>query len=142
MNLANETDYEKQAKDFLRKTKVKISIGRGKDKKPLWAKDGQEYGQHYKIGLYRGEAGHVKSVYFDFWGSVNDKIEGKRPTAYDFLACIQKYPILSFDEFCSDFGYDNDSISAMESYKAVLKEYAKVSSIFNGKELEELQKIQ
>lgn len=136
-------DYDTKARAFLKKTKVRISIGKGKDKKPLWAKDGQSWGQHYKVGLHRGKAGHVTSVYFDFWDSIANKEVGKRPTAYDFLSCIQKYPVESFEHFCSDFGYDTDSILALKTYKEVRKEFAKVSKIFHREsELKELQEIQ
>ncbi len=30
------------------------------------------------------------------------------PTAYDILACLTKYEVGTFDDFCSNFGYDTD----------------------------------
>lgn len=65
----------------------------------------------------------------------------KTPTLYDVLTCIQKYDVGSFEDFCSDFGYEEDSRTAKKTYKAVVKEYDKICSLFNNEELEILQLI-
>jgi hypothetical protein len=53
------------------------------------------------------------------------------PTAYDVLASLTKNEVGSFDDFCSDFGYDNDSRTAEKVYIAVQKEYSEVKRLFN-----------
>jgi hypothetical protein len=63
------------------------------------------------------------------------------PTAYDILACLQKYEVGTFENFCGDFGYDTDSIKAHKVYKAVENEYLNISRLFNEPEIEELQEI-
>lgn len=63
------------------------------------------------------------------------------PTLYDVLACLQKYEVGTLEDFCSDFGYDNDSRTAKKTYKAVVKEYDKMCSLFSSEELEVLQYI-
>jgi len=63
------------------------------------------------------------------------------PTLYDVLACVQKYEVGTFEYFCSEFGYEMDSISAKKIYKAVVKEYDKMCSLFSNDELEVLQLI-
>jgi hypothetical protein len=63
------------------------------------------------------------------------------PTAYDVIAGITKYPVGTFEDFCADFGYNTDSISALKIYKLVLKEWDKVSSFFTEQELDEMQEI-
>ncbi len=68
-------------------------------------------------------------------------IAGEKPKLYAILACLQKYEVGTFEEFCSEFGYDVDSITAKKTYKAVVKEYDKVCSLFNDYELELLQLI-
>ena len=79
----------------------------------------------------------------DFGNSSNDKINfPKEPTLYDVLACLQKYEVGTFENFCDDFGYDNDSRTAKKTFKAVVKEYDKMCSLFNNDELEVLQYIQ
>ena len=63
------------------------------------------------------------------------------PTLYDVLACLQKYDIGTFEDFCSEFGCDTDSRKAKKTYKAVVKEYNKICSLFSNDELEVLQLI-
>jgi hypothetical protein len=63
------------------------------------------------------------------------------PTIYDVLTCLTKYEPGTFDNFCADYGYDNDSIKAFKTYKAVCREFNAVNRLF-GDILEELQEIQ
>ena len=64
------------------------------------------------------------------------------PTAYSVLACLQKYDFGTFEDFCSEFGYDTDSRTAEKTYKAVLDEWLNVQKLFTDKEIEILQEIQ
>lgn len=64
------------------------------------------------------------------------------PTAYDILACLTKHEVGSFEEFCSDYGYDTDSMKAHGVYKAVSEEWQNVQIIWNDEEIEQLQEIQ
>jgi hypothetical protein len=63
------------------------------------------------------------------------------PTAYSLLACLQKSDVSTFKDFCSDFGYSDDSIRALETYRAVQEEFEKVRRFFTAAELEQLQDI-
>jgi hypothetical protein len=67
---------------------------------------------------------------------------GNPPTEYDVLTCLTKYDPETFENFCSEFGYDEDSRKAEKTYKAVVKEWEKVSRFFTSEELEILQEIQ
>ncbi len=67
--------------------------------------------------------------------------EVKTPDLYSVLACLQKYEVGTFENFCGDFGYDEDSRTAEKTYKAVSKEYDKLCSLFSNEELEILQLI-
>lgn len=80
--------------------------------------------------------------YSDFGSVKLDKIvRPKEPTLYSVLACLQKYDVGSFEDFCGEFGYDTDSRRAKKTYKAVVKEYDKMCSLFNNDELELLAEI-
>lgn len=79
--------------------------------------------------------GEIKTTY------LNPKKEVVSPSLYDVLACLTKYDPGTFENFCSDFGYDSDSISALKTYKAVCKEWQKVDLLF-GDVIDELQEIQ
>lgn len=64
------------------------------------------------------------------------------PNEYELLSSLTKYEVGTFENFCSEFGYDEDSRNAEKTYKAVCEEYLKVCKIFNEDEMQELQEIQ
>lgn len=61
------------------------------------------------------------------------------PTAYDALSCLTKYEVGTFDDFCSDFGYESNS-KAEKIYIAVQKEYSEVKRLF-GDVIDQLAEI-
>lgn len=63
------------------------------------------------------------------------------PTAYDVLTCLQRYDPGTFEEFCSEFGYDEDSKTADKIYIAVIREYKQLERIFTPEQMKELQEI-
>lgn len=65
-----------------------------------------------------------------------------KPNNYDILCCLTKYDPGSFDNFCSEFGYDTDSKKAEKTYNAVLDEYKNVCALFTDDEINELSEIQ
>lgn len=70
------------------------------------------------------------------------KLKAKaRPTEYDILAAVEKYGYDSFSDFCSEFGYSTDSISARETFLACGEEYAGLRRIFTEEQMEMLRKI-
>lgn len=90
-----------------------------------------------------------KSMYSDL--NYNEKIKLQqelklkqqlaKPSEYDVLACLQKSNVGTFDEFCSEFGYDNDSITAYKLYVAIVDEYKKLTRIFTQEQMLELLEI-
>lgn len=68
------------------------------------------------------------------------KAEAK-PTEYDILACVEKYGYDSFSDFCAEFGYSTDSISARETFLACGEEYAGIRRIFTKEQMEKLREI-
>lgn len=64
------------------------------------------------------------------------------PTDYDILASIEKNDPGTFDDFCSNYGYDTDSRKAEKVYFAVQKQASEVRMLFSGSELEALAEIQ
>lgn len=125
--------YEQQAQQFADKHGVKLTC--------KWLKygpyfEGDAQIQHvFKCTLKR--AG--KSYTFTFGQSI--AADATPPNMYDILTCLTKYDPKSFDDFCSDYGYSNDSRSAEKIYKAVLKDWKTVNRLFSDI-LEELQEIQ
>lgn len=64
-----------------------------------------------------------------------------KPTEYDILACLEKYGYDSFSDFCAEFGYSTDSISARETFLACGEEYAGLRRIFTEEQMEKLREI-
>lgn len=64
------------------------------------------------------------------------------PNAYDILTCITKNDPETFEDFCSNFGYDEDSRTAERTYHAVVAEWAGVSKLWSEEEITNLQEIQ
>ena len=63
------------------------------------------------------------------------------PTVYDVLACLTKSDPGTFENFCSEYGYDEDSRKAEKIYNAVLDEWKNVCALFTDGEIEQLQEI-
>ena len=63
------------------------------------------------------------------------------PNEYDVLACLEKYSYDSFSDFCAEFGYSTDSISARETFLACGEEYAGLSRIFTEEQMEKMREI-
>lgn len=66
----------------------------------------------------------------------------KAPGAYSILACLTKYDPGTFEDFCSNYGYDTDSRQAEKTYKAVCKEYESLTRLYDSEELEAMAEIQ
>lgn len=67
-----------------------------------------------------------------------------KPSAYDILACVAadvNIHDFTFDEWCSDFGYSNDSIKAKSIYDRCCDESRELARIFSHEELLLLQEI-
>ena len=54
------------------------------------------------------------------------------PTEYDIVSCLTKSDPGTFEDFCSEFGYDTDSRQAEKTYKAVKREWEKVARVFGA----------
>lgn len=67
--------------------------------------------------------------------------EFKRPTAYGVLACLTTHDPIDFENFCSGYGYNNDSIIAQNTYKGVQEEYNNLKMLFSDEELGQLSEI-
>lgn len=171
------TDYEKQANDFLSKTNTVITSKYLKN--DFYFEGDKEKRDIYEITIQREK----RKIVFTFGNSIMDSqyyndrryngkrtyslngtgrtggysildiekyknggmdlelIQGIPPTNSSILSCLQKYEVGTFEDFCSEFDYSEDSIAAEKTYKAVCKEYDNVCKIWNDSEIKELQEI-
>lgn len=124
--------YTKQANQFLAATNTKFSA------------KFHRYGHHFEndadcraiFTCTFKRNGKQFSLEFGQSIAEGDKV----PEAYDVLACLQKYDIGSFEDFCSEFGYSgtDDSLCI---YDRVCDEFEKVSNFWTKEELEQLREI-
>lgn len=137
------TNYEKQALDFLKSTNTKIIITKNgvvdrfpNDPKP------SGFRQRYHVTLSR----EGKCYTFPFYGSIASYEKGESITAYDVLACLQKYELPGdVWDFADEYGYKIDSRSEYmrvnRIYSACKKEYNSLLDLFGVDLLEQMQEI-
>lgn len=69
-------------------------------------------------------------------------VKGVPPNEYDVITCLQSYDVGTFEDFCSNFGYDIDSMKANEIYKLAVNEHQNLCTLFSDKELQQMSEIQ
>lgn len=126
------------------------------------------HGLKYRITI-KNKAG--KDYTFEYWNSIEnsygrrikaldrmelfpskedltfDKVRrsAKKPSEYDVFACISSdigYHLMTFDEFCDNLGYDNDSIKAKKIYDNTIEHSLQLSRIFTEDQINLLREIQ
>ena len=75
-----------------------------------------------------------------FYDSVYNTQKGIEPTPYSLLACLQKYEVGTYYEFCNEFGYNPYDAESEKIYTAVVHEEINVHRLFEDC-MEELQEI-
>lgn len=133
--MTEETDYEKQALHFLNSTNTEMLI------------QFLKYGKHfdndkedrniYSFTLSR----NGKTYQSEFGDSIQNTMDGVEPNQYDILACLGSSCPESFEDFCLEYGYDNDSISALHTFEACKAEAIGLKTLFNESELQDLSDI-
>lgn len=154
-------DYQQQAQSFLDQFGVKFRATLSDSKIAPWKDDDKIVsgsGHHYRVTL--SKSGYYKyppnkgwfncpsRLTFDFWGSVHDAKAGiKTVTPYDVLACISVDAracdeFTGFKEWCDNYGYEQDSIKALQTFRRCSAFAKRLQAFFTKDELAELQTIQ
>lgn len=129
----NNSYYNKGAHFIADELGLKMVVGASEYKKHF--ADDKDKRTVFKITLKKDS----KQYTFDFGQSIAEG--NNEPTLYGVLCCLQKYEVGTFEEFCEDYGYNEDSRKAEKIYKAVVKEYKAMQRLFNDDELEILRLI-
>lgn len=127
------TDYQKQAIDFLNSTSTSFDVAFKKH--DFYFPDDKEQRDIFRITLKN----KLHTYRFNFGQSIANT--GITPEPYDVLACLTNYDPGTFENFCSDYGYYIDSRKAYKIYKAVLKEWKNIELLFTPEQIELLQEI-
>jgi hypothetical protein len=138
-----QTDYELQAKEFLSRWGIEFKVtATDSGKCPLFCDGKHIHGDEHRVILSRAMTG--KRLEFPFWNSLNDSQTRKLPTAYDVLACCGSDLSCpdTFEEFCAEYGYDQDSRKASATFKVCSAFGAKLRAFFDSEEMQtDLQTI-
>lgn len=131
-------DYEKQASDALLECNTTIHIKLANNKQPEWRdKNSSNYHDHYIITMKNSNGRYS----FDFFQSVAATQKGEAPNEYDVIACLEWFTPESFEDFCSEFGYDTDSRQAEKTWKACLVMTRNLHKLFTADQIELLSQI-
>ena len=95
--------------------------------------NGRENWNHHNVTVKNRDNGEYTR--FDFWASIADP---EIRTEYDILNAFRCFVDdalagkMSFSEFCSEFGYDEDSRRAEKIWKACKRSTEKLTRIYDG----------
>ncbi len=135
-------DYRKETQDFLNRVNATVTISfLEKGKVPQYWNESTLH-NIYKVTVKR----NGRQYTYKFYDSIHNTQNNIKPDAYDVLACLEKYDVGSFEDFCSEFGYDAfDDYGRMNRttkkiYDAVIREFKGVERVF-GDVLEEFAEI-
>jgi hypothetical protein len=145
-------DYGKQATDFLVKHGLTFRATQKADRCPPYCGEvGQclneragtcMHGDRYRITISRKGGGRIS---FDFWNSLHDVQNGATTVdPYSALSCIggDAHCAGTFEDFCADSGYDEDSRKAHDTWKRCHFFAQRLQRFFGADELEALAEIQ
>jgi hypothetical protein len=136
-----KSEYDKQASRFLKENALAMRITLSDTKTASWAKDGEPSGHHYRVTISRADkSGRIT---FDFWGSQHDAATGADPSPYDVLACISSdvHCPDTFADFCDEYGYEDDSIKALQTFNRCHRFAARLNAFFTSAEVSQLEEI-
>lgn len=130
-------------------TIIKTTLGEFKIKSKFigkklapWSKaDKQQNYNYHKITISH----NGKRLGFDFWASIAQPELNSDSDLQHAFYCFLSDAISakdSFENFCSEFGYDTDSRNAERIYKACEKSLSKLNRIFDGDEYDLVNEVQ
>ena len=106
--------------------------------------DNSKYNHHYRFMVRISYDGKCRC--FSYWTSYNDwrnaKVNLDESDYKNALNCIlsDSYAAQgSFKDFCSEFGYSDDSIKALKIYKECKRTAVRLNKLFSGLELFSIQ---
>jgi hypothetical protein len=135
----SESLSEFQAKNFLATHGLKFRATLSDSKSAPW----EPSGHHFRVTISR-ERSKGSRIVFDFWGSRRDlDIDRRELSPYDVLSSLSREATIpdTFHEFCQEFGYEEDSIKALQSFRRCDRFARRLLAFFTPDEISELQEI-
>ena len=98
---------------------------------------------NHRVSVYNRDTG--KRCYFDFWASEMQPEIRSRREVYEAVGCFVSDAWSgeqTFDEFCGEYGYDDDSRQAERVWKACVGAHKKLLRVAGSMEaMEELREL-
>lgn len=134
--------YEKQALDFCKKHNVQIHVVKSGTVQGFPNCKHDRHMTHIRNRVKITTA--LGSFGFYFYGSYADWQYGRKATPYQILADIACYIYTpdNFNDFCAEYGYDDDSMSAFRVFKGSRKMSDNLHKYFTEEQLTDLAEIQ
>ena len=103
--------------------KIKVIVENACEKPSPWG-NGSDYEKHNRVKVINLKT--RKRTTFDFWGSVMEPNQESFDGVISAITCyatdgLSFQSSRSFEDFCSEFGYDTDSRKAEKAYKGCEK---------------------
>jgi len=149
--------YDHQAEKFLTDNGLKFRATLSDSKTPQWGA-GSSHGYHYRVTISKRVSTGIHGqdcvcmnctkparLVFDFWSSLADMQKGiKTVTPYSVLACISGdiYTPETFADFCAEYGYESDSIKALQQFRRCSAFAKRLRAFFTEAEQAQLSEIQ
>lgn len=127
------SQYDQQAADFLAKYGITFSFKLANTKTPDW-KDDYRPVNHFVATFKRGK----NKVSLDYFDSINNyQKDITEISAYSALTCCSSEINCpdTFEDFCSEFGYEEDSRKAEKTFRALKKFSDKLKKFFDTEEI-------
>lgn len=109
-----------------------------------FGEDNSKFNHHYRFSIRISYDGKYR--YFSYWTSYNDWRNGKETLDesdyMNALNCVLSDSYAAqdtFKDFCSEFGYSDDSIKALKTYKECKRNAERVNKLFGGLDLLSIQ---
>ena len=136
------TEYDMQAVEFLKKTGTKMTISRTGEVKGFPFDYDRLWHYRYQITMTRCR----RQYRFTFYDSFHNWQENKRPSRYDVLACVQKYPVPdTVEDFAAEFGYHIDDPKERKRVKTIRQkcqeQYERLLDLFGEDLMKDLREI-
>ena len=133
------SEYDKQAEKFLKEHN--LNFGATYKECGRYFEEDTDERDIYRIRIRRKDGGN--SITFNFGQSIADTETATKPKAYSVLASISSDMSCPYDfeEFCGDYGYDEDSRTAEKIFKKSSKFAERLNTFFREGEKEDLAEI-
>ena len=134
-------EYINQARDFLRECNAKMKI--------TWigCEINNDWNDNIRRNVYRATIKTPRGVmWVKFWDSAYNTERGVEPSAYDIIACLEKYDVGTIEDFVAEYGFEvnewADVKRIQNTYNAVRRQYKSLCRCFTPEQIEAMREIQ